>query len=91
MGFRFRKSVRLIPGVRLNFSRSGPSVTVGGRGLSTNYSKRGSRSTVSLPGTGLSYTTSHTSLPPGSTSPIGSIAKIILWLIIVIALLVIIF
>jgi hypothetical protein len=91
MGFRFRKSVRLIPGVRLNFSRSGPSVTVGGHGLSTNYSKRGARSTVSLPGTGLSYSKSHTSLQPGATSPIGSIAKVILSLIIVIALLVIIF
>ena len=29
MGLRFRKSISLIPGVRLNFSKSGMSVSAG--------------------------------------------------------------
>lgn len=57
MGFRFRRSVRLLPGVRLNFSRSGVSTTVGGRGASVTVGKRGARANVSIPGTGMSYST----------------------------------
>jgi hypothetical protein len=55
MGFRFRKSVKLLPGVRLNLSKSGISTTLGVRGASVNLSRRGRRYTVGLPGTGLSY------------------------------------
>ena len=55
MGFRFRQSVRLFPGFRLNFSKRGTSLSIGWRGLRTNVSARGVRNTVSLPGTGLSY------------------------------------
>lgn len=57
MGFRFRRSVRLMPGVRLNFSRGGVSASVGGPGARVNIGKRGVRGTVGLPGTGLSYST----------------------------------
>lgn len=52
---RFRKSIRLAPGVRINLSRSGVSTTLGGRGASVNIGKRGTRATVGIPGTGISY------------------------------------
>lgn len=52
---RFRKSIRLAPGVRINLSRSGVSTTLGGRGASVNIGKRGTRATVGLPGTGISF------------------------------------
>ena len=55
MGFRFRRTVRLLPGIRLNFSRSGVSTSFGGQGATLNVSRQGVRSTVGLPGTGLSY------------------------------------
>ena len=55
MGFRFRRSVRPLPGVRLNFSKSGISTSLGGRGATINLGKRGARTTVGLPGTGISY------------------------------------
>ena len=55
MGFRFRRSVRLLPGIRLNFSTRGVSTSVGGRGFTLNFGKRGIRSTVGIPGTGISY------------------------------------
>jgi hypothetical protein len=55
MGFRFRRSVRLLPGIRLNFSTRGVSTSVGGRGFNLNFGKRGIRTTVGIPGTGISY------------------------------------
>lgn len=57
MGFRFRRSLRLAPGLRINLSKSGASLSVGGRGATVNFGPRGTRLTVGLPGTGLSYST----------------------------------
>lgn len=56
MGFRFRRSVKLFPGVRMNISTRGTSFSVGGRGATVNLSARGTRTTFSVPGTGLSWT-----------------------------------
>jgi hypothetical protein len=56
MGWRFRKSIKILPGVRWNLGKKGSSVSVGRRGMSVNFSKRGTRTTVGIPGTGLSYT-----------------------------------
>jgi len=57
MSLRFRRSIRLFPGVRLNFSRSGISTTVGVRGASMTLGPRGTYANVGLPGSGLSYRT----------------------------------
>jgi hypothetical protein len=63
MGFRFRRSARLGP-LRFNFAKSGlRSISVGGRGVSFNIPVNrsgGARTTVSLPGTGLSWSVEHT-------------------------------
>lgn len=61
MGMRFRKSVKICKGVRVNFSKSGASLSLGGRGHSVNYSKRGTRTTIGIPGTGISYSTNVSS------------------------------
>lgn len=53
MGIRFRKSVKLAPGIRMNFSGSGLSWTVGPRGASMNFGKRGTYFNTGIPGTGL--------------------------------------
>ena len=55
MGLRFRRSIRLAPGLRLNLAKRGGSVSVGGGGASLNIGRDGTRGTVGLPGTGLSY------------------------------------
>lgn len=55
MGFRFYKSVRIFPGVRLNFSKSGVSTTIGRPGANVNIRGRRVRGTVGLPGSGMSY------------------------------------
>lgn len=57
MGFRFRKSISIIPGVRVNLSNSGASMSVGPRGASVSFGKRGTYANLGLPGTGLSYRT----------------------------------
>lgn len=54
MSFRFRKSVKIAPGIRVNFSKSGISTSIGKRGATVNLSKRGTRITAGLPGTGIS-------------------------------------
>lgn len=55
MGFRFRRTLRLFPGVRLNFSKSGVSTSIGRPGATLNLGPRGPKYTVGVPGTGLSY------------------------------------
>jgi hypothetical protein len=63
MGFRFRKSAKILPGIRLNVGKKGiNSVSVGGRGATTNIGKHDTHTTYSIPGTGISYRTgSHKS------------------------------
>jgi len=59
MGLRFRQRLKIIPGVHLNISSKGMSLSLGGPGATVNLSrKHGTRLTVGIPGTGLSYQTS---------------------------------
>lgn len=55
MALRFRKSIKLFPGVRLNVGMRGASLNVGHRGASVSFSSRGTYGNVSIPGTGLSF------------------------------------
>ena len=56
MGLRFRKIVRLAPGIRLNVSKRGlSSLSFGGKGLTYNIGRKGTRGTIGKPGSGLSY------------------------------------
>lgn len=71
MGWRFRRSIRLMPGVRLNFSKSGVSTSIGPRGATVNLGSRGTRATVGLPGTGVSYS----ALLGKSSKPTSSLGR----------------
>jgi len=55
MGFRFRKSIRLEPGVRLNVGKRGMSISAGVKGASITLGSRGTYANMSIPGTGISY------------------------------------
>ena len=55
MALRFRKSVRLAPGIRMNFSGGGVSWSLGPRGASIGIGKRGTYLNAGIPGTGLSF------------------------------------
>ncbi len=54
MPIRFRRTLKIAPGVKLNFSKSGVSTTVGPKGFHFTFGKRGVRRSVSIPGTGVS-------------------------------------
>lgn len=55
MGFRFQRRVKILPGVHLNFSRSGMGVSFGPRGLKLGVDGKGRQySSVGIPGTGIS-------------------------------------
>jgi Protein of unknown function (DUF4236) len=55
MGFRFRRSIRLAPGLRLNVGRRGVSLSAGVRGASMSFGSRGTYNNVGIPGTGMSF------------------------------------
>lgn len=60
MGFRFRKSIKLMPGVRINFSKTGIGASVGFKGFRLTKRADGRvQRTVSIPGTGISHVDSH--------------------------------
>lgn len=50
---RFRRRVKLFPGVTLNFSKTGISTTVGVPTASVNFNKQGTFLNTGLPGTGI--------------------------------------
>lgn len=55
--FRFRKTFSVLPGVRINLSKTGVSSSIGGHGATVNVGKNGPMVTLGIPGTGLSYRT----------------------------------
>ncbi|MBT9259749.1 MAG: DUF4236 domain-containing protein [Clostridiales bacterium] len=57
MAFRFWRRVKIAPGVTVNFSKSGASLSVGPRGAKITFGPRGTRITAGIPGTGLYHTT----------------------------------
>ena len=55
MGFRIRKSIKVAPGVRLNFGKKGISTSIGKRGAGITIGPTGTTAHVGIPGTGISY------------------------------------
>ena len=57
MGFRVRKSIKIMPGVRMTFSPSGVSTSVGVRGARVTRGSSGRITrTIGIPGSGISHT-----------------------------------
>jgi TM2 domain-containing membrane protein YozV len=56
MGFRFRKSIKIAPGIKFNINKKSVGMTIGTRGAHYTVNSKGTRTTsVGIPGTGLSY------------------------------------
>lgn len=56
MAWRFRRSIKIAPGIRINLNKKSTSVRIGPRGLGYTISSTGKRTaSVGIPGTGLSY------------------------------------
>ena len=73
MGFRMRKSIRIAPGIRLNVSAKSLGISAGVRGAHVSMNSRtGVRTTVGLPGTGMSYTRTQSPHSSPHTAPTRS-------------------
>lgn len=69
MGLRYRKSVKIAPGVKINFNKKSASVTVGSGRVHHTVNTNGRKTTsVNLPVKGLSYTGGETSRHSASKS-----------------------
>lgn len=56
MGFRFQRRIKIMSGVTLNVGKRGVSTSIGRRGAHITFRQNGVRTTVGIPGTGISYT-----------------------------------
>lgn len=73
MGFRFKKSLNLGGGFRINLSKSGIGYSFGGKGFRyTKKSTGGTRRTYSIPGTGISYVSDSKKKTSNETKPDNS-------------------
>ena len=74
MGFRFRRSFKIAPGLKVNFNKNSVGLTAGTRGAHYTINSKGKKTkSVGIPGTGLSYTettggTKRTNSTGGSSS-----------------------
>jgi hypothetical protein len=74
MGFRFRKVISVLPGVKINLSKTGVSTSIGGHGATVNVGTQGRRMvTLGIPGTGMSY-----QLPLNATAAVLIVALAVL-------------
>ncbi|OCH58456.1 hypothetical protein A6D98_02910 [Aliivibrio fischeri] len=55
MGFKFRKRIKIAPGININLSKSGISTSIGKPVATINIGKKGIKATVGVPGSGFSY------------------------------------
>ena len=77
MAWRYRKSFKILPGVRVNLNKKSRSITIGGKFARTTFSNTGRvTNSVSVPGTGLYHTSTvrknankKTANPPVVHSP----------------------
>lgn len=81
MGFKFRKSVKIAPGVKLNFNKKSTGITFGGKGFHYTVNSKGKRTTsVGVPGTGLYYSnTSGGNKDTSSTNKITDNERSLPW------------
>lgn len=56
MALRFRKTIRIAPGIRINIGKKSASASFGAKGFHHTISTTGKKTTsVGIPGTGISY------------------------------------
>jgi hypothetical protein len=71
MGFRFRRILSIIPGLRVNLSKSGASLSIGRPGATVNLNEQGARLTIGVPGSGMSYQTKRAPLKESERPNLG--------------------
>ena len=69
---RFSRRMKIAPGLTLNLSKSGGSLSFGPRGAKYTIGLRGRRTTVGIPGTGLFYTSTSSGSRKTSHHPLSA-------------------
>jgi hypothetical protein len=68
MAWSYRRRIKIIPGVHLNFSRNGISTSIGVRGASMTFGRNGTYLNTGVPGLGIynrqKISNSHSSVQP---------------------------
>ncbi len=85
MSLRFRKRIKIFPGVWFNLSKSGISTSIGGKGLTVNLKDGKNKTTVGIPGSGLSYSETSGGNPEKPTSESKPI-QVWLWALILVVI-----
>lgn len=67
---KFQKRIKILPGVTVNLSNRGASTSFGVKGARVTLGHGKTRTTVGLPGTGLSHTTVQTHQNKAPPSPL---------------------
>lgn len=70
MGLQFRRSIKICKGLKVNFGKTGASLTIGSGPFKRTFNTNGNvLTTVSLPGTGIYWTESKRSNPHPKNAP----------------------
>ncbi len=69
MAIRFRRKIKILPGVHFNISKSGISTSIGVRGASVTLGKRGTYTNVGIPGSGIYMRSRVHKQPTGDAVP----------------------
>ena len=84
MAFRFRKSVKIAPGVRVNLGKKNASVSMGVKGAGITMGTAGTTIAASVPGTGIGYRrkisskrSTHSNQTPSSPRNLGDAFRVV--------------
>ena len=83
MGFRFRKRLRIGNRLCISLGKTGGSLSIDGRGLTTDVGRKGVQETFGFPHTGLSYQTKR--IPYRGSAHVGIVLLILATIILVLA------
>lgn len=86
MSLRFRRRIRIAPGVHLNLGLHGAGLSVGPRGLHVGMNRRGMYTSAGIPGTGL-YAVHHIRGPSDEHATVqGNAAGFVVGILVAVAL-----
>lgn len=84
MSLRFRRRIRLAPGVHINLGLHGAGLSVGPRGLHIGLNRQGMYASAGIPGTGL-YAVHHVRGAQGDHAVAGDAAGCVVGIVIAVA------
>jgi len=75
MAFRFRRTIKIAPGVRLNLTKKGISARLGPRGLGVTTGTSGTTVSAGIPGSGLHFSQKINNQTVASTQEVSAEVK----------------